>query len=192
MNKENEKNRIFITGHTRGIGKAVFDFFKDKGFHCEGVSTSTGFDVDKDCDHIVSMMQNFNHIVLNAYKGKSQKEMLKKLIKNYQNDNKKIAVITSTSGTSIGADPDHTSPTYIQYCQDKKELMQYIEAIQQDLYSKPMNIYDICPDTVKSDMSEGLWEDWPKLQAQEVAECVWICFNKDFNINRMVIQKHEH
>ena len=70
--------------------------------------------------------------------------------------------------------------------------MQYIEAIQQDLYSKPMNIYDICPDTVKTDMSEGLWEDWPKLQAQEVAECVWICFNKDFNINRMVIQKHEH
>ena len=192
MNKENEKNRIFITGHTRGIGKAVFDFFKDKGFQCEGVSTSTGFDVDKDCDQIVSMMQNFNHIVLNAYKGKSQKEMLKKLIKNYQNENKKIAVITSTSGTSIGADPDHTSPTYIQYCQDKKDLMQYIEAIQQDLYSKPMNIYDICPDTVKTDMSEGLWEDWPKLQAQEVAECVWICFNKDFNINRMVIQKHEH
>ena len=45
--------------------------------------------------------------------------------------------------------------------------MGIIEKIQQDLYEKPIQIFDVCPDTVKTDMSEGLWEEYPKLQAQE-------------------------
>jgi len=190
MSQENSNNRVFVTGHTRGIGKAVCDLFTAKGYQCEGVSTSTGFDIVEDCDRIVDMMKDFDYIVLNAYKDNSQKNMLKKIIKRYQDDNKKVAVITSTSGTPIGEDPDHDTPTYKKYCQDKKNLMAYIEAIQQDLFSHPMNIYDVCPDTVKTDMSDGLWEDWPKLSAEDVAECVWLCFTSKFNFNRMVVQKH--
>ena len=53
-----------------------------------------------------------------------------------------------------------------------------------------MQIYDICPDTVKTDMSEGLWDEYPKLDAKDVAECVDMCFTKNFNINKIVIQKH--
>ena len=40
-------------------------------------------------------------------------------------------------------------------------------------------------------MTEGMWEHWPKLKAEEVAECVWLCFDKPYNINKIVIQKNE-
>ena len=65
MSLESKKPRIFITGHTRGIGKAIFDLYKAKNYHCYGASKSTGLDIDKDCDIIVQQMLNFDKIVLN-------------------------------------------------------------------------------------------------------------------------------
>ena len=61
---------------------------------------------------------------------------------------------------------------------------------KQEILDKPLNIYDICPDTVATDMSKGLWEEWPKLKASEVAEAVRYCFESTFNVNKIVIQKN--
>ena len=190
MSLESKKPRIFITGHTRGIGKAIFDLYKDKNFLCHGVSKSTGMDIDKDCDAIVKQMANFQYIVLNAYEKDSQLRMLQMIVERYQDDPKKIAVITSTSGTPAGLDSSLKQQEYNWYCKNKKALIEYIEKIQQDLYEKPIQIFDVCPDTVKTDMSKGLWEEYPKLQAQEVAECVEMCFTKPYNINKIVLQKY--
>ena len=190
MSLESKKPRIFITGHTRGIGKAIFEMYKGKNFFCHGVSKSTGMDIDKDCDSIVQQMANFDYIVLNAYEKDSQLRMLQMIVERYQDEPKKIAVITSTSGTPAGMDSSLKQQEYNWYCKNKKALIEYIEKIQQDLYEKPIQIFDVCPDTVKTDMSEGLWEEYPKLQAQEVAECVDMCFTKPYNINKIVLQKY--
>ena len=190
MSQESKKPRIFITGHTRGIGKAIFDLYKSKNYLCYGVSKSTGLDIEKDCDTIVQQMANFKYIVLNAYAKDSQLRMLKEIIALYQNDDKHVAVITSTSGTPAGMDSSFKEQEYNWYCKNKKELIEFIEKAQQDLYDKPIQIYDICPDTVKTDMSQGLWEEYPKLEATEVAECVDMCFSKKYNINKIVLQKY--
>jgi NAD(P)-dependent dehydrogenase (short-subunit alcohol dehydrogenase family) len=190
MSQESKKPRIFVTGHTRGIGKAVFDLYKSKNYFCYGVSKSEGLDVDTDCDTIVQQMANFKYIVLNAYAKDSQLRMLKAIIDQYQNDEKHIAVITSTSGTQAGMDSSLKQQEYNWYCKNKKELIEFIEKAQQDLYDKPIQIYDVCPDTVDTDMSNGLWEEYPKLDAMDVAECVDMCFSKSYNINKIVIQKN--
>ena len=190
MRYGNNKPKILITGHTRGIGKAIFDLFNEKGFACKGVSKSTGYDIEKDTDRIVEMVKGFEYVVLNAYKHDSQTIMLKKIIEKYQNFNKKIAVITSTSGTSAGEDENFNEPDYVEYCQHKKNLIDCISNAQQELIKKPLSVFDICPDVVDTDMTEGLWEEWPKLKADDVAECVWLCFNKTYNINKIVIQKN--
>ena len=190
MKLRNDKPRILITGHTRGIGKAIFDLFNEKGFACKGVSKSTGYDIEDDTDRIIEMVKGFEYVVLNAYKHDSQTIMLKKIIEKYQNFNKKIAVITSTSGTSAGEDENFNEPDYVEYCQHKKNLIDCISNAQQELIKKPLSIFDICPYVVDTDMTEGLWEEWPKLKADEVAECVWLCFNKTYNINKIVIQKN--
>ena len=190
MSQESKKPRIFVTGHTRGIGKAVFDLYKSKNYFCYGVSKSEGLDVDTDCDTIVQQMANFKYIVLNAYAKDSQLRMLKAIIDQYQNDEKHIAVITSTYGTQAGMDSSLKQQEYNWYCKNKKELIEFIEKAQQDLYDKPIQIYDVCPDTVDTDMSNGLWEEYPKLDAMDVAECVDMCFSKSYNINKIVIQKN--
>jgi NAD(P)-dependent dehydrogenase (short-subunit alcohol dehydrogenase family) len=190
MSQESKKPRIFVTGHTRGIGKAVFDLYKSKNYFCYGVSKSEGLDVDTDCDTIVQQMANFKYIVLNAYAKDSQLRMLKAIIDQYQNDEKHIAVIASTSGTQAGMDSSLKQQEYNWYCKNKKELIEFIEKAQQDLYDKPIQIYDVCPDTVDTDMSNGLWEEYPKLDAMDVAECVDMCFSKSYNINKIVIQKN--
>ena len=190
MSQESKKPRIFITGHTRGIGKAIFDRFKLKNFYCYGVSKSTGYDIESDCDIIVRQMANFDFVVLNAYSKNSQLVMLQKIIDEYKNENKKIAVITSTSGTPAGIDSSFKDQEYNWYCRNKKALIEYIEKAQQDLYDNLIQIYDICPDTVKTDMSKGLWEEYPKLHADEVAEVVEMCFSKPYNINKIVMQKY--
>ena len=183
MKLRNNKPRILITGHTKGIGKAIFDLFHEKGFACKGVSKSTGYDIEDDIDRIVDMIKGFGYVVLNAYKNDSQTIMLKKIIEKYQNFNKKIAVITSTSGTPIGEDENFTDSRYVEYCLHKKNLIDCISNAQQELLMKPLSVFDICPDVVDTDMTEGLWEEWPKLKSDEVAECVWLCFNKTYNIN---------
>jgi hypothetical protein len=59
------------------------------------------------------------------------------------------------------------------------------------LIDKPLHIFDVCPDTVYTDMTVGLWEEYPKLQPEDVAECVSLCLRtKDYNINKIVIQKN--
>ncbi len=190
MSQESKKPRIFVTGHTRGIGKAIFDLYKSKNYFCYGVSKSEGLDVDKDCDAIVQQMANFKYIVLNAYAKDSQLRMLKAIIDLYKNDEKHVAVITSTSGTQAGIDSSLKQQEYNWYCKNKKELIQFIEKAQQDLYDCPIQIYDVCPDTVDTDMSDGLWDEYPKLDAGDVAECVDMCFSKRYNINKIVIQKN--
>ena len=87
-------------------------------------------------------------------------------------------------------DNEFKEQEYNWYCKNKKELIEYIEKAQQTLYDKPISIYDVCPDTVETDMSRGLWEQFPKLQAKEVAEAVEICLEKPYNINKIVIQKY--
>jgi NAD(P)-dependent dehydrogenase (short-subunit alcohol dehydrogenase family) len=128
--------------------------------------------------------------VLNAYYKDSQLRMLQEIIRRYQDENKQVAVITSTSGTRAGMDSSLKEQEYNWYCKNKKQLIEFIENAQQDLYEKPIQIYDICPDTVKTDMSQGLWEEYPKLQASEVADCVHMCFTKQYNINKIVLQKY--
>lgn len=190
MSQGSKKPRIFVTGHTRGIGKAIFDLYKSKNYFCYGVSKSAGLDVDKDCDAIVQQMANFKYIVLNAYAKDSQLKMLKAIIDLYKNDEKHVAVITSTSGTQAGMDSSLKQQEYNWYCKNKKELIEFIEKAQQDLYDYPIQIYDVCPDTVDTDMSNGLWDEYPKLDAGDVAECVDMCFSKRYNINKIVIQKN--
>lgn len=194
MNQENSGSRALITGHTRGIGRAIFDLLTKEGYQCVGLSQSTGDDVLEKEDAIVSMIKDFDYVVLNAYARHSQLAMLKKIVAHYKDHNKRIAVITSTSGTPECADEDEAGgEDYREYKEFKRELIQYIGEVQQQLMDKRLHIFDVCPDTVYTDMTVGLWEQYPKLQPSDVAECVSLCFRtKNYNINKIVIQKNAH
>ena len=192
MSQGNKKNKIAIVGHTRGIGKAISDLYRKKNYEVIGLSSSNGYDLQFSQVEIMEQLDDCRLIVINAYVGGGQMTLLKRIYGKYLFENKKVVVITSTSGTPIGADEELGNPEYRDYCENKKILIGYIEELQQELFNKPLSIYDVCPDVVDTEMTKGLWEDLPKLTAGEVAEAVRYCFESTFNVNKIVIQKNAH
>ena len=189
MNQGN-KNKIAIIGHTRGIGKAIADLYRKRKYTVVGLSSSNGYDLQCSQVEIMEQLDDCRLIVLNAYAGRGQMTLLKRIYGKFVFENKKVVVITSTSGTPIGADEELYTAEYVDYCKNKKTLIGYIEELQQELLNKPLSVYDVCPDVVDTDMTKGLWEDLPKLKADEVAEAVRYCFESTFNVNKIVMQKN--
>ena len=191
---QGNKNKIAIIGHTKGIGKAIADLFSSKAFEVVGLSRRTGHDLIDNQDEIMESIEDCSHVVINAHAGRGQLNLLKRIYGRHSYDKMKVAVITSTSGTEEGQDFNQFESwnkfDYVQYCEIKKELMQYILELQDELLHKPLSVYDVCPDVVDTDMTKGLWEDLPKLKAAEVAEAVRFCFESTFNVNKIVIQKN--
>ena len=68
----NEK-KIVITGHTSGIGKAIYDKFTE--ISCReiiGMSRSNGYDIEKDFDKIVKEATGAELFINNAYRDSQQ------------------------------------------------------------------------------------------------------------------------
>ena len=189
-----EKNKIAVIGHTRGIGKAICDLYKKKKYQVVGMSKSNGFDIIHDQEKILENIEDCSLVVLNAHADRGQLKLLKNIYGRHAFDRMKVVVITSTSG--LEEEPDYSQFKiwdkfqYVQYCEIKKELIGYISELQDELFSKPLSVYDVCPDVVDTDMTKGLWEHLPKLTSQEVAEAVRYCFESTFNINKIVLQKN--
>ena len=189
-----KKNKIAVIGHSRGIGKAICDLYRKKKYNVVGMSKSNGFDLVHDQEKILEEMQDCSLVVLNAHSDRGQLTLLKKIYGRHSFDKMKVAVITSTSG--IEEEPDYNQFQiwdkfkYVQYCVIKKELIEYIDELQEELMSKPLSVYDVCPDVADTDMTKGVWENLPKLTAEEVADAVRYCFESTFNVNKIVIQKN--
>ena len=189
-----EKNKIAVIGHTKGIGKAICDLYKKKKYQVVGMSKSNGFDIIHDQEKILENIEDCSLVVLNAHADRGQLKLLKNIYGRHAFDRMKVVVITSTSG--LEEEPDYSQFKiwdkfqYVQYCEIKKELIGYISELQDELFSKPLSVYDVCPDVVDTDMTKGLWEHLPKLTSQEVAEAVRYCFESTFNINKIVLQKN--
>ena len=190
MRRENKNNKIAIIGHTKGIGKAIADLYRRKKYEIIGLSRSTGYDLATDQEKIMEKLVDCELIVVNAYAKFGQYHLLKRIYSEFHHHYKKVVVITSTSGTPQGKDEENYGADYNEYCWHKEHLIKYISELQEELFNKPLSVYDVCPDVVDTDMIKGLWEGLPKLKADEVADTVRYCFESPFNINKIVVQKN--
>ena len=187
MNKE-KLPKVLIIGHTKGIGKAVYNYYKRKGHQVKGLSRSNGFNLS-DPEKFYRYINAYEWIILNAFYYDSQYKLLKHIVNRHVNHQKKVIVITSTSGTDVCFDKTIEADSYKEYSRHKKKLIRYIEKIQQEIINKPLKIFDVCPDIVDTEMSKGLWLDTKKLKPIEVSKAIQYCLESTFNINRIVIQK---
>lgn len=67
------EKKIVITGHTSGIGKAIYDKFNE--ISCReivGMSRSNGYDIEKDFDKIVEEATGAEFFINNAYRDEQQ------------------------------------------------------------------------------------------------------------------------
>lgn len=99
--------KIAITGHTKGIGLGIKEYFESKGHCVIGFSKSTGFDISYPSirEKIINLSEDCDIFVNNAYCNfnDSQISLLKKIYQHWENTDKTIINISSryTEGNNL-------------------------------------------------------------------------------------------
>lgn len=91
--------KIVITGHTSGIGKALYDLLIAQGHTVVGLSRSNGFDLSLNLN--MFMLDNWDVYINNAQYEFKQTELLYKLFE--ENKNRKCQIINIGSVSSDNA-----------------------------------------------------------------------------------------
>jgi len=74
------EKKIVITGHTKGIGKAIYDKFTEVSCReIVGMSRSNGYDLEKDFDKIVAEAEGAELFINNAYRDQQQLKLFNAL-----------------------------------------------------------------------------------------------------------------
>lgn len=85
--------KVLITGHTRGIGKHIYDALSVQ-HTVDGISTSTGHDISTQYNTILNMAKNYDLFINNACVGDCQSSFLRDLCGSVPH----IVTIGSTAG----------------------------------------------------------------------------------------------
>lgn len=104
--------KVVITGHTYGIGKALYENFQTYGgWEVVGLSRSNGYDIDKDFDKVVEAASGCFLFINNAYRDKQQTKLVHAL------KDKVAKMIVMGSVSRLYPELIHTD-----YVHDKQEL----------------------------------------------------------------------
>ncbi len=91
--------KVAITGHTKGIGKSIYEYFTSIGAAVSGFSRSNGFDISIEChrEMIINSLNDVDIFVNNAFNDydNSQLIMLEEVLKLWKDKNKIIINISS-------------------------------------------------------------------------------------------------
>jgi NADP-dependent 3-hydroxy acid dehydrogenase YdfG len=109
---------IGITGHTKGIGKGLYDHFSKLGCNVLGFSLENGFDISKNRDEIISWTKECDLFFNNAYSGYSQVELAKLWQQEHWHNNHYI-INTSSMAAEPLADIPNNFPWLKPYGEEK-------------------------------------------------------------------------
>lgn len=95
--------KISITGHTSGLGKALFDHFTQKNFAIEGYSRQNGYDISypETQKRLIEKVSSSEFFINNAHSTWAQVELLYSLFEKWKDQPKHIINISSNSGDGI-------------------------------------------------------------------------------------------
>lgn len=155
---------IAITGHTNGIGKALTEYFTDRGHTVLGFSRSNGFDIcdEKTQKHISKVLETCDVFINNAYAPNAQKKLLLDAILLWEGTTNTIININSKS-TLI-----KNVPAYMEeYVKDKTEQS---KIIKDRIFKARPYIINFTVGLVDTDMAKIF--DSKKMQPIELAKLI--------------------
>ena len=91
--------KVAITGHTSGLGKALFDLFSI-GNQVTGFSRSNGYDI-RNFKKIVDRIHGYDVFINNAYDKYSQIDLLREVFLIWQDQPKTIINISSLASSNL-------------------------------------------------------------------------------------------
>jgi nucleoside-diphosphate-sugar epimerase len=159
--------KVRITGHTRGLGKSLYNHFKALGHDVKGYSLSTGYDINsqEDRQKIIAECKNADVFINNAWSEYyGQTKMLIDIIACWEGDKTKrlcnISSKASFNATDINEDLE-------RYGANKREQNKIIEDRIRIYGPHILNVILGCTDTRLSEDLEG-----DKLNPDDVSK--WI------------------
>jgi NADP-dependent 3-hydroxy acid dehydrogenase YdfG len=133
-----------ITGHTKGIGQAVYNLLSND-YVVSGFSRSTGFNIDTP-SAILLLAKKCDIFINNAYHSRYQLELFEKLYKLWRFENKTIVNINSRA---------HYFPDHSEYVTHKVNLFESARAKMRE--PRQCNIINISPGFVVSNTITREW-----------------------------------
>jgi len=174
--------KIFVTGHSSGIGKATYDLLTEFNHTVYGGSRSNGWDVSDiqnypdvlDCDVLIN----------NAYHKTGQLELLKFVYDNWQGQNKIIINVGSAH-----KDYQINRPlARLNYNVTKKSLETYSFWISENDNNCKSMMYN--PGFVDTPLARFGMDDWPLEEQQRVLSKAMDPTECAKTIMFMILNKH--
>ena len=173
--------KVAITGHSKGIGKALKDCFESNGHVVLGFSRSNGYDiVSPQCRaNIVAELATCEIFINNAWAANAQQLMLAEACEAFMNTNK---VIVNISSKLIYVDEQDIKDIawYMQYKKDKLAGQQL--TINNILSPNP-NIMNVVAGLIDTEMAAHLSGD--RMDPKDVAELIYFMYD---NRHKVMVQ----
>lgn len=166
--------KIAITGHTKGIGKAISDSFTDQGHEILGLSRSNGFDI-KDTEKIIDAVRDCDVFINNAYNEFDQEKLLKTLNLAWKGTDKVIISIGSIV-TDYPRIERHLDNQDWPYRNHKRVLRDSFRRMVK--YPMSCRLILISPGATDTDMIKH--HDCVKMNPEEVAKAVRYALENKF------------
>ena len=132
--------KVAITGNTKGIGKALSEYFSNKNCEIIGFSKTDGYDISKKTvrDTILKQLDNFDIFVNNAYNNfDDSQELLLKDILDCWKDQEKIVINISSRWTDGDSEYCVHKRSLDQLCEKYKSSKVYIINLKPGLTDTP-------------------------------------------------------
>ena len=115
--------KVVITGHTKGIGKNIYQYFVDQGYDVVGMSTQNGYDIVKRYNEALEVARTADIFISNTWDEHNQLAFVKDLVGTVD----KIIVCGSRAG-----DLSSHATQKRDYTESKRLLKE--ECIKQSFY----------------------------------------------------------
>lgn len=157
--------KVAITGHTKGIGKSLYDALTDGGHEVLGFSRSNGYDIYyySHQKRIIEESVDCDLFINNAWNGFHQVEIFEWIYKEWQDEQKTIVNVNSRARWGKSDSPD-------VYRTSKRELAK--KANSAVLLDRCCRIINVSPGYVYTERVKNIVGDTPTLTVDEARDII--------------------
>ena len=171
--------KIAVTGHSRGVGKAIVDLLIDEGHEILGLSRGCGYDI-KDTNLIAEAVEPNDVFINNAHDGFHQVLLLDAIYRLWKDRPNLIINISSNA-------PDYWPAWNNGYSTEKAALDS--AALRLGMSSNLCRVTNVRPGYIDTRRVAGV-KDVPKLNPSEVAKIVSFIINlpREVTIRELTVE----
>lgn len=171
--------KIAITGHSRGLGKAIYELLLEQGHEVIGMSRSNGFNIstDKGLIEIIEQTIDCDVFINNAYSGMRQMDALNRLWAYWKRDKTKTIVNISSVSKYPGLSGNQSG-----YSAHKAALSHQAFLLMFKSDKRKCRMINVNPGFIRTEMTKARWDENNMLTSEECADMIAYAINQPQHI----------